>query len=282
MPVCVCVPDREKNTGEIAAQEDGAILSKCLTVGPLRVRRLAGDLAGHVLRVERREDVGEEVRCRRDQSLGLLASSLSLPLLHRQYHTGPSPGHGRASEVLERIFQHTLVLFVVWQQHYVKDVVGSWIRVLQLLKFGMPVCTSAFSQTMRPIHTRDGQVGDPHTSNSRQNGCQPVENSGEEECSDHDGAAVAEEGECRCHAAEPRKHFHLGKAIAASWPRSNIARSRSSSSMCTEGRSQSGTWSSRDGGWSRRGDAVRTRYGWRSCIWAVQDCLVSASGRSYR
>mmetsp|Transcript_75459 Transcript_75459/g.212545 ORF Transcript_75459/g.212545 Transcript_75459/m.212545 type:complete len:217 (-) Transcript_75459:638-1288(-) len=59
VPMRVRVAHCEEHAGEVTTQQNGAVLPQGLAVGPLCVRGFAGDLAGHVLGVEGREDVRE-------------------------------------------------------------------------------------------------------------------------------------------------------------------------------------------------------------------------------
>mmetsp|Transcript_51104 Transcript_51104/g.143656 ORF Transcript_51104/g.143656 Transcript_51104/m.143656 type:complete len:270 (-) Transcript_51104:646-1455(-) len=113
VPQGVRVANGDEHTREVTLHEDRANMTQSLAVRPLRVRGLAGHLGGQVLRVIRREDVGEEVLCTRDEPVGLFATLRPLSRFHGEHDASPASGHRRAAEILEGLLQHGLALLVV-------------------------------------------------------------------------------------------------------------------------------------------------------------------------
>mmetsp|Transcript_174661 Transcript_174661/g.560121 ORF Transcript_174661/g.560121 Transcript_174661/m.560121 type:complete len:237 (+) Transcript_174661:1044-1754(+) len=120
VPHGVRITNADDHARRVTFRDLVCILPEGLTVSPLRVRGLAGELPQATWRVECRNDVSEEVLGSADQALGLL-SSTDLPLLHAEDYPDAPPGRRRQGDVGERFLQHVLILLVVGEDHDVHD-----------------------------------------------------------------------------------------------------------------------------------------------------------------
>mmetsp|Transcript_71193 Transcript_71193/g.161731 ORF Transcript_71193/g.161731 Transcript_71193/m.161731 type:complete len:312 (-) Transcript_71193:303-1238(-) len=171
----VCVQARDEHQGGVCCAHLRRQPLQGHPVRPLVVRRLAGDVAWHVCRVEGGKDVGKQVRRLLDQPLRLVPGNLALALLHGQHYMYAAQRHGGPREVLHRVEQHVFILLVVWNDGNMHDLAGLRTLLLLLLQQCVPVLCDSASHPPRPENAREGEVCRVHHRVDCEHGGEKVE-----------------------------------------------------------------------------------------------------------
>mmetsp|Transcript_48408 Transcript_48408/g.138311 ORF Transcript_48408/g.138311 Transcript_48408/m.138311 type:complete len:253 (+) Transcript_48408:1119-1877(+) len=159
VPERVRVAHGQEDLGGVQRRELRGEVPDGLSVGPLAIGRLAGDVPRQALRVEGRHDARKQVGRAAKDAVGLLAAADPLARFHRQHHVHAIARQGRAPEVLQRVHQHLLILLVVWQDDDVGHVgLALRARLPDLPEHRVPVLAGRLAHPVDAESAADGEV----------------------------------------------------------------------------------------------------------------------------